>query len=193
MSQACEALGIPVVSGNVSLYNETDGRAIDPTPVVGCVGLVEDVSRIPRTWRPGDVVFAAGGGHVSLAGSEYQALYGEVGGTPAPLDLGAETRLIELLWRSAPHLSLAHDAAEGGLAVALAEAAIVSGVGAVLSLPESDVQLFGEGGGRAVIACAPENVALLPDGVRRRQIGVVGGDSLLGIPLAELAAAWGSA
>jgi phosphoribosylformylglycinamidine synthase II len=193
MSLACEALGIPVVSGNVSLYNETDGRAIDPTPVVGCVGLVEDVTRIPRTWRSGDVVLVAGGGHVSLAGSEYQALYGEVGGEPAPLDLEAEARLIELLWRSAPHLSLAHDAAEGGLAVALAEAAISSGLGAEVTLPENDVQLFGEGGGRAVIACAAESVALLPEGVRRRRIGMVGGDSLLGVPLAELAGAWENA
>jgi phosphoribosylformylglycinamidine synthase subunit PurL len=190
MAQACEALGIPVVSGNVSLYNETDGRAIDPTPVVGCVGLVEDVRRIPGSWQAGDVVLVVGGGHVSLAGSEYQALYGETGGAPAPLDLAAEARLIEFLWRSAPHLSLAHDAAEGGLAVALAEAALASGVGAELTLPESEVQLFGEGGGRAVIACPREHVGLL-EGTRRREVGVVGGDSLLGLPLAELATAWG--
>ena len=83
MAEACEALGIPIVSGNVSLYNETDGRAIDPTPVVGCVGLLEDVRRVPGAWREGDVVLLAGASPVALAGSEYQARFGEVGGRPA--------------------------------------------------------------------------------------------------------------
>ena len=82
MAEACEALGIPIVSGNVSLYNETDGRAIDPTPVVGCVGLLEDVRRVPGGWREGDVVLLAGASPVALAGSEYQARFGEVGGRP---------------------------------------------------------------------------------------------------------------
>ena len=93
MAEACEALGIPIVSGNVSLYNETDGRAIDPTPVVGCVGLLEDVRRVPGAWREGDVVLLAGASPVALAGSEYQARFGEVGGRPARLDLDAEAAL----------------------------------------------------------------------------------------------------
>ena len=187
MADACEALGIPVVSGNVSLYNETDGRAIHPTPVVGCVGLVEDVRAVPGTWREGDVVFVAESGAVSLAGSEYQALFGQVGGTPAPLDLEAEAKLIRRLWGTAPRLSLAHDASEGGLAVALAEAAVSSGVGAEVSVADDAVSLFGEGGGRVVVACAPE----LARSVKLPRVGVVGGDSLFGIGLDELAAAWG--
>ncbi len=73
MSEACEALGIPVVSGNVSLYNETDGRSIHPTPVVGCVGLVADVRQIPGAWQAGDLVLLAGDPKVALDGSEYQA------------------------------------------------------------------------------------------------------------------------
>ena len=129
MAEACEALGIPIVSGNVSLYNETDGRAIDPTPVVGCVGLVPDVREVPRGWREGDVVLLAGASRISLAGSEYQARYGEVGGRPPSLDLAAEAALVEFLWRVAPRCSLVHDTSGGGLAVALAEAAIFSGVG----------------------------------------------------------------
>jgi phosphoribosylformylglycinamidine synthase len=185
MALACEALGIPVVSGNVSLYNETDGRAIDPTPVVGCVGRVEDVRRIPGAWREGDGVYLAAAGPVSLNGSEYQALRGVVGGAPARIDLDAEARLIELLWWAAPSVSLLHDAAEGGLAVALAEAAIFSGVGAELSLPETELELFGEGGGRVVVAGG--------DSVGLPRIGTVGGDTLLGIPLDELAAAWRTA
>jgi phosphoribosylformylglycinamidine synthase len=188
---AAEALGVPVVSGNVSLYNETDGRAIHPTPVVGCVGLVPDVRTAPSRWREGDVVLLASAPKLSsaLAGSEYQALYGEVGGRPASLDVAAEALLIEFLWRAAPNVSLAHDAAEGGLAVALAEAAIWSGLGAELELPDETLIWFGEGSGRAVVACAPEDVGRL-GGVPLRELGVVGGDRLLGLPLGGLHEAW---
>ena len=100
IAEAAEALGIPVVSGNVSLYNETDGRAIPPTPVVGCVGLVPDVREVPRGWKPGDRVWLAE---------------------------GDEAELIAWLWRAAPRLSLAHDVSDGGLAHALAEASRFSG------------------------------------------------------------------
>ena len=99
IAETAEALGIPVVSGNVSLYNETDGRAIPPTPVVGCVGLVPDVREVPRGWRPGDTVWLAEGDPVELIG---------------------------WLWRTAPKLSLAHDVSDGGLAQALAEASVFS-------------------------------------------------------------------
>jgi phosphoribosylformylglycinamidine synthase II len=189
MSLAAEALGIPVVSGNVSLYNETHGRPIHPTPVVGCVGLVPDVRSTPGRWREGDVVLLAGAPALSLAGSEYQALFGEVGGTPASLDLAAEVQLVDFLWRAAPILSLSHDAAEGGLGVALAEAAAWSGIGAELDVDGDAVALFGEGGGLAVIACAPEDVGDL-GGVPLLEVGVVGGDRLLGLPLGELREAW---
>jgi phosphoribosylformylglycinamidine synthase len=101
IAEAAEALGIPVVSGNVSLYNETDGRAIPPTPVVGCVGLVADVREVPCGWHPGDRVWLAEGDEVELIG---------------------------WLWRAAPRLSLAHDVSDGGLAHALAEASAFSGV-----------------------------------------------------------------
>jgi len=100
IAETAEALGIPVVSGNVSLYNETDGRAIPPTPVVGCVGLVRDVREVPRGWRPGD--------RVSLAE-------------------GDDVELIGWLWRNASQLSLAQDVSDGGLGHALAEASAFSG------------------------------------------------------------------
>jgi phosphoribosylformylglycinamidine synthase len=195
IAAACEALGVPVVSGNVSLYNETNGRAIHPTPVVGAVGLVEDVRRVPRAWREGDVVLAAFGSLVSLAGSEYQARYGEVSGTPPPLDLGLEARLVSFLWHAAPSATLVHDAAEGGLATCLAEAALFSGCGAALDVRDDPVELFGEVGGRAIVACRPDAVAGLEElaseaGVPLRRIGEVGGDSVLGAPLAQLRAAW---
>jgi phosphoribosylformylglycinamidine synthase len=100
IAETAEALGIPVVSGNVSLYNETDGRAIPPTPVVGCVGLVPDVREVPRGWRPGDRVWLAEGDDVELIG---------------------------WLWRNASQLSLAQDVSDGGLGHALAEASAFSG------------------------------------------------------------------
>ncbi|HEX6699854.1 MAG TPA: phosphoribosylformylglycinamidine synthase subunit PurL [Gaiellaceae bacterium] len=185
IAAAAEALGIPVVSGNVSLYNETDGRAIDPTPIVGCVGLVRDVRVVPGAWREGDVVLLAGAPQLSLAGSAYQALAGPPAGRPAPLDLAAEAALVRFLWKAAPLLTLAHDADRGGLAVALAEAALWSGIGAELELPDDELALFGEGGGQAVVACAPEDVPRLgAKGLRR--LGVVGGDAICGVPLGEL-------
>jgi phosphoribosylformylglycinamidine synthase II len=185
IATAAEALGIPVVSGNVSLYNETDGRAIDPTPVVGCVGLVADVRRIPGAWQEGDAILLAGAPLLSLAGSAYQGLAGPPAGRPAPLDLAAEAALVRFLWKASPLLSLAHDSDRGGLAVTLAEAALWSGVGAELDLPDDEVALFGEGGGQAVVACAPEDVPRLGSkGIRR--LGVAAGDTVCGVPLAEL-------
>jgi phosphoribosylformylglycinamidine synthase len=182
MAAACEALGIPVVSGNVSLYNETDGRAIHPTPVVGCVGLVPDVRRIPSTWRDGDAIYLAGKPSLAFDGSEYQALYGDLAGRPAPLDLTAEAELIRFLHETAPRCSLVHDVSEGGLAIALAEAAIESGIGAELDLPDDALTLFGEGGGQAILASSEE--LDLP------RIGSVGGDSLLGVPIEDLRQAY---
>jgi phosphoribosylformylglycinamidine synthase len=195
IAAACVAVGAPVVSGNVSLYNETNGRAIHPTPVVGAVGLVEDVRRVPKGWSAGDVVFAAFASPLSLAGSEYQARYGDVGGTPAPLDLDAEARLVSFLWHAAPLASLVHDAAEGGLAVCLAEAALYSGSGAALDVRDDPIELFGEVGGRAVVACPPDvaaEVELVASGlgVPLRRIGEVGGGTLLGVELSHLRAAY---
>jgi phosphoribosylformylglycinamidine synthase len=195
IAAACEAVGAPVVSGNVSLYNETHGRAIHPSPVVGAVGLVEDVRRVPKAWREGDAIYAAFASAPSLAGSEYQARFGEAGGTPAPLDLAAESRLVTFLWHAAPHATLTHDVSEGGLAVCLAESALHSGVGAAFDLRDDPVELFGEVGGRAVVACAqgaaPEIESIAEElGVPLRRVGEVGGSTLLGVELDRLRSAW---
>jgi len=187
MAQAAEVLGVPIVSGNVSLYNDTLGRSIHPTPVVGCVGLVPDVRHVPTGWREGDVILLAAAGPVSLAGSEYQARYGTVSGTPPALDLDEEARLVSLTCDAGRSSSLVHDVAEGGLAVALAEAAIWSGVGATVDLPDDPSVLFGEGAGQAILAVDP---SLAHDGDLVRRIGVVGGGSLFGVPVAALRRAW---
>ena len=129
MAHACEALGVPIVSGNVSLYNDTDGRSIHPTPVVGCVGLVPDVRRVPRGWQRGrrDPARPLAGLRSTLAGSEAQARCGARSAAPPTLDLAVRGGARPLR-RRAPRRarSLVHDVAEGGLAVALAEAALWS-------------------------------------------------------------------
>ncbi|HJV29896.1 MAG TPA: hypothetical protein VJ645_05200, partial [Gaiellaceae bacterium] len=99
--------------GNVSLYNETDGRAIPPTPVVGCIGLVPDVRYVPQGWCEGDVIVAA-----SAEG------------------LKAEAALVRFVARATPLLSLAHDVGDGGTEAALAEAALWSGIGAEVDVSE---------------------------------------------------------
>ncbi len=192
MAAACEALGVPIVSGNVSLYNDTDGVSIPPTPAVGCVGVVPDVRQLPTAWREGDVVLLASAGPVGLAGSEYQARHGTVSGVPAPLDLAAEAGLVRHLTAIAPRASLVHDVSEGGLAVCLAEMAIHSGLGARLDLADDVVDLFGEGGGRAVIALSADQVEVDPLGsdVAVRRIGEVGGDAILGVPVSALREVW---
>ncbi|MGH3113970.1 MAG: AIR synthase-related protein, partial [Gaiellaceae bacterium] len=98
--------------------------------------------------------------------------------------------LVRFLWRFAPRLSAAHDAAEGGLAVALAELALWAGVGAELELEDDAVTWFGEGGGQVVVACAPDDAENL-EGIALRRIGVVGGSRLLGVRLDELREAYG--
>ncbi len=146
---AAEALGIPVVSGNVSLYNDADGVSIPPTPVVGCVGIVEDVRRVPGRWQNGDAVLLA----ESPDGS-----------------LEAEAALVRFLWKAAPHLSLCHDVGSGGIRAALAEAAAWSeGLEADVEIPAD----YDSRRGAAILACAPERVAQL--GSRGfREIGEVG-------------------
>jgi phosphoribosylformylglycinamidine synthase subunit PurL len=191
MALACEALGIPVVSGNVSLYNETDGRAIWPTPVVGCIGLVPDVRLVPGRWCDGDEIYVVGAPELFLDGSEYQALFlgGPAGRPPVP-ELAAEAALVRALWRAAPLLSAAHDASEGGLAVALAELAVFSRRGASVELEPDALTWFGEGGGQAVVALPGDETSVL-ETVPHRRIGTVGGDSVLGVSLDDLAKAYG--
>ena len=188
MARACEMLGIPVVSGNVSLYNETDGRAIPPTPVVGCVGLVADVRLVPSAWREGDVVLLAG--RPTSRARRLRVPGGFLGGPagrPPPPDYVAEAALVHFLWRSARHAERrARRRPDGGLAVALAELALRSGIGAELELERDALAWFGEGsrpGGRRLPARAGGGA-----GRECRSGGSAssGGAKLLGVALAEL-------
>lgn len=173
LAEACRALEIPVVSGNVSLYNETDGRAIQPTPMVGMVGRVENIQRTCTAYfkQPGDRIALLGVARGALGGSELQRML-ELPrqGRPAELDLSLEARVqktcVALI--QAGLLSSAHDVSEGGLAVALAESCVAASFGpgappargAVVELPaqvaSECVRLFGEGGGQILISYPAE-------------------------------------
>ena len=166
IAEAAEALGIPVVSGNVSLYNETNGRAIPPTPVVGCVGLVPDVRRIPNRWSEGDRIFL-----LSASGPEEEA------------------ELVRMLWQSAPTLTLAHDVGRGGLEVALVEAALWSGVGIELEEDLLD-EVPGSHVPRALAIVATPHEYAVQDQVTVCYLGTVGGGSVLEHSLDELRLAW---
>jgi phosphoribosylformylglycinamidine synthase len=179
MSLACEALGLPVVSGNVSLYNEHFGSPIHPTPVVGAVGVLEDADlAVASGFREqGDVVLLAGSGPSALDGSEYQKrVLGTVAGRIPEPDLENEWRLHEFLAQAAEQrlLRSAHDVADGGLAVALAEAAIMGGIGVTARCEDP----FGEGDGRVVISASGDDVPALRElagSLPLDEIGSVGG------------------
>ncbi len=190
MADALTELGVPVVGGNVSLYNESGGGPIYPTPVVGMVGAVPDTALAPGYGfaREGDAValVAARGAKVSARGSELAKLAGEelpLGLTP--IDVGAVREVIELVREGARSgaLASAHDVAEGGLAVALAECAVAGGIGAVVEWDgdEDPVQLFGEGAGRFVVSGGAQAIEAL--GPLATRIGTVGGAALSVGPL----------
>ena len=193
MALACEALGTPVVSGNVSLYNETDGEAIYPTPTVGCVGLVADVSTVPGCWQEGDSILVLGNSPKQIDGSEYEAIcLNRTGVSIEQLVLADEAELVKSLWQLAPHVSLLHDVSEGGLAVALAECSLWSGIGAELDLSWDAATLFGEGVGQAVVACRSDVIQRIRDtGIPLREVGKVTGSLLFGVELEDLASAYG--
>ena len=207
IAAACEALGVPVVSGNVSLYNATDGRDIWPTATIGAVGQLADVGqRIPaRSGEAGDLVLLAGSAQVSLAASAYAAVRGGIEG-PARIDLALEARLqrFVLAAHARGAIRAAHDRSDGGLGVALAELAIRDGIGMQVTLPavrgiDKRVMLFGEGpsGIVLVIRTADEPVvrAIASEhDVPLWTLGTVGGDILeiapvLGTPVPALARA----
>ena len=191
LGEAAEALGTPVVSGNVSLYNETRGEPIHPTPTVAVVGLLEPWQRhaVSHFREAGQAIVLLGESREELGGSLWLALRrGLERGTPPLVDLAHERRLHELLARGVAEglLPTAHDVSEGGLAVALAEACFTgaSPVGARVACADGlrpDALLFGESTGR-VIAATPEPEALLAAasqvGVPARRIGETGGPRL---------------
>jgi phosphoribosylformylglycinamidine synthase len=178
ISLACRALETPVVSGNVSLYNETDGESILPTPTVGMVGLLEDVARaVPHAFAAEhDVVALFGETRDELGRSEYLAtVLGRDEGPCPRLDLLGVRSLVDLLCDLATDgvLSSAHDVSDGGLGVALAEAAIPNGLGADLNVETAllpTVYLFSESTPRVVVSFPPGNEKIVLEAARRHGV-----------------------
>ncbi|MDW8425524.1 MAG: phosphoribosylformylglycinamidine synthase subunit PurL [Meiothermus sp.] len=191
LAEASKALGLPVVSGNVSLYNEGPSYRIPPTPMVGVVGLLENLERRAEMGfrKAGELVVLVGSPEGHLSASEYLwVVHGQEAGSPPPLELAQEARaqaaireLIEQGW-----VQTAHDVAEGGLAVALAEMCLPYGLGATLEVrspARPDALLFGEAPSRILFTVEPARLqqavrALEQRGLPHQILGQVGGDRL---------------
>jgi phosphoribosylformylglycinamidine synthase len=213
IGEACRVLDVPITGGNVSLYNETDGKAIYPTPVIGVVGLIEDAAKALTSWfkEEGDVVFLLGETAEDLGGSEFlKVVHGRVAGRPPRLDLAAEKRLYAVVLEAAQAgwLRSAHDCSDGGLAVALAECAFrgeEQGLGGRFDLPgglRPDVLLFSESPSRMIVTTREEGrlrMAAERHGLPCHRLGTVegqdltlvsGGRVMASLPVDRLHAAW---
>lgn len=210
MAEACRVLDTPVTGGNVSLYNENPRGAVYPTPTIGMVGIVEDLDHVTTAdfKAPGDLIVLFGRCTAELGGSQYlKTVHGTVAGDAPELDLEREKALQTAVLEAirAGLVRSAHDAAEGGLAVALAESAFAGTFGVEVSLSDgiaTAALLFGEAQGRVLISTAPENGdAVLEIGERHGipvarigQVGEPGGrfriatpDAMLEAPVLDLA------
>ena len=212
MRKAAEAFGIPIVSGNASMYNESSGTAIYPTPIIGSLGLFEDVAKHATAGfkSAGDVIVLLGSDTTwdsinGLAGSEYlELIHGKVEGQPV-LDLDLEVR-VQAVCRDAVTnglVSSAHDVSDGGIAIAIAECAIIGEIGATITESPGhrwDAQLFGETQSRILASVPPENLNAVEtlaakQTVPMTSIGMVGGKTLslgdeISLQLADAAEAW---
>jgi phosphoribosylformylglycinamidine synthase subunit PurL len=191
LGDACGALGLPVTGGNVSLYNESPAGSIAPTPVIGVVGLLDDIAKLigPEFVADGDAIVLLGQPTPGLTGSAYAALAGTAAeDDPPSLDLARETALQACLHEAIDRelIRSAQDVAGGGLAVALAEAAMWGGLGANIRVPSAmspAVELFGESPSRVVVTATPRFVPALTllarqYGLPVEQLGTVAGDAL---------------
>ncbi|GIW47247.1 MAG: phosphoribosylformylglycinamidine synthase subunit PurL [Deltaproteobacteria bacterium] len=211
MSEAAVKLNTPVVSGNVSFYNETEGKAIYPTPTVAMVGLIEDIGKLTTQWfkKEGDLVVLLGDTKEELGGSEYLKLvHGLVMGLPPSLDLDMELRLIRTLLEAITSgiINSAHDISEGGLAIALAESCFTPNgpIGVEIDFLENtlreDVVLFGESQSRVLVSLDKKNLnslerIALKYGIPLNVIGRVGGNrifikGLINTKVSEAYKAW---
>jgi phosphoribosylformylglycinamidine synthase II len=212
LATACRAFGLPIVSGNVSLYNESTGEsAIYPTPVVGMIGRIDDYGRRLEAGlrSEGDFVLLVGSSQNDLGGSEYIKLeHGLVAGPPPALDLNREKTVNDLILAAANAglLRSAHDCSDGGMLVALAEACMLGGIGVRCPglQPEAplrlDAALFGESPGRFIVSAASRAMPELQTLARRHHVeisllGLAGGDTIefegqFKLSLAEMRQAW---
>jgi phosphoribosylformylglycinamidine synthase len=193
LSEACRTFGIPVTGGNVSFYNDTEGLSIHPTPVLGVVGLMEDIGKAvsPGFKAAGDAVVLVGESHGEIGGTEYlKTVHGLEAGAPPAIDLEQEKRNQDFLLAAIESglVRSAHDLSEGGLAVALAESAFAGGrkLGCEVDCDtdlRADALLFGESQSRILVTCRRKDLGGLMKsagarGVPARAIGRVGGTDI---------------
>jgi phosphoribosylformylglycinamidine synthase len=206
LADGCVVMGTPVTGGNVSFYNQTGATPINPTPVVGVIGLLDDVRRrTPMAFaRDGDVLLLLGSTADEFGGSEWAwTVHRHLGGTPPAVDLARERALVEVLVAgSAAGLFIAaHDVSDGGVAQAVIESCLRGGRGATLTVPgDPFVALFSESASRAVVAVAPDDVDRVGEiaaaqGVPVGLLGLTGGSALVvtdefEVPFDELRDAW---
>ncbi|HEX5585783.1 MAG TPA: phosphoribosylformylglycinamidine synthase subunit PurL [Acidimicrobiia bacterium] len=204
MSAACRALGIPVIGGNVSFYNESRGRDIDPTPVVGVVGVIDSLTDVPppAALVPGHTIVLLGTTHAEVGGSEWATRHGLRAGTPPSVDLDAAIALHGLVTTLVGDRVVGgvHDCSDGGLAVAVAEMAIAGDTGAALTLEADALAWFSESTSRVVLSVATDRLSTVLDraaaaGVPAEVIGTAGGVRFVApgafdVDIAEVAAAW---
>ncbi|MCW2831630.1 MAG: phosphoribosylformylglycinamidine synthase subunit PurL [Aeromicrobium sp.] len=205
LKDACAVLGIPVTGGNVSFYNQTGETPILPTPVVGVLGVIDDVrQRITHGFAAeGSHVLVLGETRAELSGSTWaHVVHGHLGGLPPAVDLAGERALAELMVEAAQAgvVESAHDLSDGGLAMAAAEAAFRHGIGVTLDLDDPFVELFGESSARAMVVVAADRHDELVDlalkhGVELASVGRTGGPDLVvegqfSIAVSELKDAW---
>ena len=204
IGEACRALDFPIVSGNVSLYNESAGRGILPTPSIGGVGIIDDVAASARIGfaRAGEAILLIGATPGWLGQSLYlREICGREEGAPPPVDLAAEKAHGDFvrIRINEGRLSAVHDVSDGGLAVALTEMALAGNLGATIAVPDGSAPhawLFGEDQARYVVTASPEEAETIvwhasAQGLPCRRIGATGGDALTfghdpAIPLADL-------
>jgi phosphoribosylformylglycinamidine synthase len=212
MGRAADAFGIPIVSGNASLYNQSQGTDIFPTPIIGSLGLLEDVEKhVTAGFKSdGDVIIMLGADSAwddidGLAGSEYlDLIHGKVEGQPK-LDMDLEIRT-QAVCRDAIEKGLVksgHDVSDGGLAVAITESAVIGGIGASITAAPGerwDAAMFGETQSRIIVSATSENLSEIEklaqvSNVPMVALGTVGGESLsfgdsITLPLADADDAW---
>ena len=154
LADACLELGLPVTGGNVSFYNQTGSVAILPTPVIGVLGVIQDVRKRTKMGfeKAGQDIYLIGAVDSNMSGSEWAYLHGEIGNHAPKSDLAMEARLVELLLEGQPIFESAHDVSNGGLAATLAESALKNNIGAKVELENVAIALFSETPGRVVVS-----------------------------------------
>ncbi|MGG1401345.1 phosphoribosylformylglycinamidine synthase subunit PurL [Bacillus salipaludis] len=215
ISEACRQLNTPVIGGNVSLYNESNGEAIFPTPTIGMVGLIKDIEQITTQEfkKDGDFIFLVGETKAEIGGSEYQKIVtGKIEGRPPQLNLSLERNIQAFTLKVIREgfVQSAHDAAEGGLAVAIAESCISGNIGAEIQLTDelrTDISLFSETQSRIVLSVLKEHVGKVQEIAKLMEVPIIeigkvrgkelsishNGKIVISQPIADLSKAWRNA